>query len=240
MQNCRIFAGDILSPGWLGGKKSLILPWLVWLTRLSTSLWTKGLPVQFPVRVQETADQCFSCISTSLSLSFSLPSPLSKKYIFKSSIFKLEKNRDNISDNQIPHPLLKLPVGLVILQETLHEQLYSKKSYLVSSNLGSRVASPLGFVLPTHWPYFLNSKLGTIVHLAAGQNMWTAVLTTAEWKFKAHSRQQPSEAAPITPTLTLFLPYLTSTSGLLCRSTTWEEKFSRHRAACSVARTALR
>ncbi|KAG7247626.1 hypothetical protein CRUP_003426, partial [Coryphaenoides rupestris] len=34
--------------------------------------------------------------------------------------------------------------------------------------------------------------------------------------------------------------YLTSTSGLLCRSTTWEEKFSRQRAACRVARTAFR
>lgn len=32
----------------------------------------------------------------------------------------------------------------------------------------------------------------------------------------------------------------TSTSGLLCLSTTWEEKFSRQRAACRVARTALR
>lgn len=32
----------------------------------------------------------------------------------------------------------------------------------------------------------------------------------------------------------------TSTSGLLCLSTTCEEKFSRQRAACKVARTALR
>lgn len=32
----------------------------------------------------------------------------------------------------------------------------------------------------------------------------------------------------------------TSTSGLLCLSTTCEEKFSRQRAACRVARTALR
>jgi len=32
----------------------------------------------------------------------------------------------------------------------------------------------------------------------------------------------------------------TSTSGLLCRSTFWEEKFSRHMAASSVDRTAAR
>ena len=32
--------------------------------------------------------------------------------------------------------------------------------------------------------------------------------------------------------------YLTSTSGLLCLSTTWEEKFSRHIAASSVVLTA--
>ncbi|XP_029814194.1 transcriptional adapter 3 [Manacus vitellinus] len=41
-------------------------------------------------------------------------------------------------------------------------------------------------------------------------------------------------APPVSPS-----PYLTSTSGLLCRSTTCEEKFSRHSAACSVARTAF-
>ena len=36
------------------------------------------------------------------------------------------------------------------------------------------------------------------------------------------------------------LTYLTSTSGLLCLSTTWLSKFSRHMAAVSDARTALR
>lgn len=41
-------------------------------------------------------------------------------------------------------------------------------------------------------------------------------------------------------TLSAPLTHLTSTSGLLCRSTTWEEKFSKHRAACRVARTAFR
>lgn len=34
--------------------------------------------------------------------------------------------------------------------------------------------------------------------------------------------------------------YLTSTSGLLCRSTTWELKFCRHIAADNVCRTAFR
>ncbi len=34
--------------------------------------------------------------------------------------------------------------------------------------------------------------------------------------------------------------YLTSTSGLLCRSTTWLSKFSRHIAAVREARTAFR
>lgn len=34
--------------------------------------------------------------------------------------------------------------------------------------------------------------------------------------------------------------YFDSTSGLLCRSTTWDEKFSSVSAAVSVARTAFR
>ena len=34
--------------------------------------------------------------------------------------------------------------------------------------------------------------------------------------------------------------YLASTSGMLCRSTTWLEKFSRHSAAVRLARTQLR
>lgn len=50
-----------------------------------------------------------------------------------------------------------------------------------------------------------------------------------------HGRKGPG-----LPRCSLPAPYLTSTSGLLCRSTTCEEKFSRHSAACSVARTAFR
>ena len=37
-----------------------------------------------------------------------------------------------------------------------------------------------------------------------------------------------------------FLSYLASISGLLCLSTTWEEKFSRHKAAVREERTAFR
>jgi hypothetical protein len=34
--------------------------------------------------------------------------------------------------------------------------------------------------------------------------------------------------------------YLASISGMLCRSTTWLEKFSRHKAAVRLARTQLK
>ena len=61
-------------------------PWLVWLSGLSASLRTKGSPVGFPVRAHAwLAGQVPSRGSTRgnhtlmfLSLSFSLPSPLSK------------------------------------------------------------------------------------------------------------------------------------------------------------------
>ena len=66
-------------------KKSQILPWLVWLSGLSASLRTKGLPVQFPVRAHAwVAGQVPSRghvrgNHTLMFLSsFSLPSPLSK------------------------------------------------------------------------------------------------------------------------------------------------------------------
>lgn len=52
------------------------------------------------------------------------------------------------ASNKILHSLLKL--GSIMTQEILTEQSYSEKPDLVSSNLGSRGASPLGFVLPTH------------------------------------------------------------------------------------------
>ena len=30
--------------------RTVIVPWLIWLSALSVDLWTKGLPVRFPVR----------------------------------------------------------------------------------------------------------------------------------------------------------------------------------------------
>ena len=61
-------------------------PWLVWLSGLSASLWTERSLVRFPVRahawvagqVREATNWCISCTLMFLSLSFSLPSPLSK------------------------------------------------------------------------------------------------------------------------------------------------------------------
>ena len=62
-------------------------PWLVWLSKLSAGLRITGLPVQFPVRAHAwVAGQVPSggrvrgnYTLMFLSLSFSLPSPLSKK-----------------------------------------------------------------------------------------------------------------------------------------------------------------
>ena len=67
-----------------------ILPWLVWLSGLSAGLQTKGLPVRFPVGAHTwVAGQVPSrgCVRGNhilmfLSLSFSLPFPLSKKRFF--------------------------------------------------------------------------------------------------------------------------------------------------------------
>ena len=67
--------------------KNLNVPWLAWLSGLSVGLWTKWWPVQFPVRAHAWfAGQVPSRGSARgnhklmfLSLSFSLPSPLSKK-----------------------------------------------------------------------------------------------------------------------------------------------------------------
>ena len=66
--------------------KCLNGPWLVWPSGLSTGLWTKGLPVRFPVRAHAwIVGQVPSRGRTRgnhtlmfLSLSYSLPSPLSK------------------------------------------------------------------------------------------------------------------------------------------------------------------
>ena len=81
---------------WLNHQK-VLAPWLVWLRGLSAGLQTKRSLVQFPVRarawvagqapsgrhvkspfgdVQEATNQYFSPTSMFLSLSLSLPSPL--------------------------------------------------------------------------------------------------------------------------------------------------------------------
>ena len=67
-------------------KNCKVEPWLVWLSGLSTSLQTKGSPVQFLVRAHAWVEGQVPSGShvrgnhtlTFLSLSFSLPSPLSK------------------------------------------------------------------------------------------------------------------------------------------------------------------
>ena len=72
-------------------KKRLVLPWLVWFSGFSASLWTIGSLVRFPVRghawvagqvprghVRGNPTVMF------LSLSFFLPSPLSKSKSIKS------------------------------------------------------------------------------------------------------------------------------------------------------------
>ena len=64
----------------------IIMPWLVWCSGLRAGLQTKGLPVQFPVRANAwvavwiPSKGCTRGNHTLmfLSLSFSLPSPLSK------------------------------------------------------------------------------------------------------------------------------------------------------------------
>ena len=69
-----------------GSSKKEKEPWLVWLSGLSASLQTKGLQVLFPVRAhawvvgQVPSRGCSRGNHTlmHLSLSFSLPSPLSK------------------------------------------------------------------------------------------------------------------------------------------------------------------
>ena len=67
-------------------SKNAVQPWLVWLSGLSASLWTKGLQVRLPDQV--TCLGCGLVPSTGLmrsnhtlmflSVSFSFPSPLSK------------------------------------------------------------------------------------------------------------------------------------------------------------------
>ena len=72
--------------------KRLFFSWLVWLSRLSTSLWTKGSPVRFPVRahawvagqVPSVRHMRGSYTLMFLSLYFSSPSPLSKNKKIKS------------------------------------------------------------------------------------------------------------------------------------------------------------
>ena len=75
-------------------KKGKIWPWLVWLSGLSTSLRTKGLPVRFPVRahawaVGQVPSGGHMRGNHMLMLFFSLPSPLCKNKINK--IFKRKK-----------------------------------------------------------------------------------------------------------------------------------------------------
>ena len=69
-----------------GRRRSRKGPWLVWISGLSASLQTKGSLVQFPIRAHAwVAGQVpsWGCIRSNhtlmfLSLSFSLPSPLSR------------------------------------------------------------------------------------------------------------------------------------------------------------------
>ena len=70
-----------------------LVPWLVWLSGLSVSLQTKGLPVQVPVRAQAwVVSQVPSRAQVRgnhtlmfLSLSLSLPSPRSKNKILRTN-----------------------------------------------------------------------------------------------------------------------------------------------------------
>ena len=90
-------------------KRKEIHPWLVWLNGLRASLQTKRLLVWFPARahcwaadqvpswgMQEAIDWCISCTLLFLSLSFSLPSPLSKK--INKTFFKKKGNSDTCYD----------------------------------------------------------------------------------------------------------------------------------------------
>ena len=70
----------------MGVDKKQEGPWLVWLSGLSAGLQSKGLPAQFPVRAHAWAGGQVPKRGRArgnhtlmfLSLSFSLPSPLSK------------------------------------------------------------------------------------------------------------------------------------------------------------------
>ena len=81
--------------------------WLVWLSGLRASLQTKGSPVQFPVRAQAwVAGQVpggrlvrGNHTLMFLSLSFSLPSPLTKNKLIK-SLFKKERKRGKCGERQ--------------------------------------------------------------------------------------------------------------------------------------------
>ena len=80
--------------------KANLLPWLGWLSGLSTRLGTKGSPVGFPVRThawvagQVPSGECKRGNHTLmfLSFSFSFPSPLSKN------------NKYNLKKNELQYP----------------------------------------------------------------------------------------------------------------------------------------
>ena len=75
------------------------MPWLVWLSGLSTSLRNNGWPVRFPVNehawvaglVPQREHARSNDTLMFLSLSFSLPSPLSKNKYIKSLKNKISK-----------------------------------------------------------------------------------------------------------------------------------------------------
>ena len=82
-------------------QKQRLMPWLVWLSGLSASLQTEGLPVQFQVRAHAwVAGQVPGCGCVRgnrlmfLFLSFSLPFPLSKKIKLKKKILEKKSWQD--------------------------------------------------------------------------------------------------------------------------------------------------
>ena len=85
------------------------VPWLVWLSGLSASLWTKRLPVQFPVRacacivgqVHSWGHARRQPINVSLSLSPSLPLSLKVNKILKKKKKRKEK-KETISRLALP------------------------------------------------------------------------------------------------------------------------------------------
>ena len=84
--------GDTHSLGkWIKNRNQ---PWLVWLRGLSTSLWTKGLLVRFPVRARAwVAGQVpsWGCVKGDhTSMFLSLPSPLKINIILKEKEIKGE------------------------------------------------------------------------------------------------------------------------------------------------------